>query len=70
MNTRVKKGQLKYLRYLLVEGNYLVKRVAEEILESKRGKWIKRVTKEIENLKELSLMKGSIRNYTRAACHA
>ena len=47
MSSRVREGQLKCLRYLLVEGNYLVRRKGEEMVESGQGKWIERVAKEL-----------------------
>ena len=61
----MREGQVKYLRYLLVEGKDLVRRVAEELVESRQGRWIKRKAQELKDLRELTLLKGSIQNETK-----
>ncbi len=62
MRVRVREGQLKYLRHLLVEGNDLVRGVAEEVWESRQGRWVKKMVEEMRKLREV---RGSITNETK-----
>ena len=43
VKNRIREGQFKYLRHVLVEGNDLVKRVGEEMIEKRQSRWVKEV---------------------------
>ncbi len=41
VRNRIREGQWKYLHYILVEGNDLLRRIGEEMLESRQSKWMR-----------------------------
>ncbi len=62
VRNRIREGQWKYLRYILVEGNDLLRRIGEELLESRQSKWIKELVNE---LSERGLLSESVKSETK-----
>ncbi len=61
MKTRVREGQWKFLRYIIEGKNYLLRRIAEEIMENKKNRWMKDLVNE---LKKVGIKSGSMMNVT------
>ncbi|XP_050714164.1 uncharacterized protein LOC126997158 [Eriocheir sinensis] len=62
VKNRIREGQWKYLRYVLVEGNDLVRRVGEEMIEKRQSRWVKDLLNELRATEGLSV---SVRNETK-----
>ncbi len=58
---RIREGQWKYLRYILVGGNDLLRRIGEELLESSQSKWMKEL---VNDLSERGVMSESVKSET------
>ncbi len=50
MKTRVREGQWKFLRYVIEGKNYLLRRIAEEMMENKKNRWMKDLVNEMKKV--------------------
>ena len=62
MHFRIREGQFKYLRYLLMEGNDLVRRITETMVENRQGRWIRGL---MEEMRKSKVFGEGIRNETK-----